>query len=272
MAITDNKPKSLLEAIRQPVAQPLAATGETQKIASMLRARSGKDTQAPQYAQSNLGEQSAVSQANSEIQNQVLPQSAIQQAGMQQQSDAQLQQASQQKEDLARGTQFDKLKNTMRTEQILSDLERGKGEIDVKKRGAQMLQLASNLRLQTDKYVGQLQNEGKKSRLDDGLNFDRELTRTIFDGNQDLVEKQLLNKGILATSDQEFMKKIADMDISMAQSLFNTESKANAEAGKWAMGGNVASVGVSTYGKIQDAQDREKAQIRQDKLDAKAGI
>src|SRR4029077_4954810 len=127
-------------------------------------------------------------------------------AAQQQQQNIQTQQVAQQKK-------FDTMQNRIQTNQILSDLERSKGEVNVQQDQAKMEQLGFQLRLQNQAYLDNLQREGSRQRLNNDLQFKQELSATVLGDNQKLLEQQIGNKSLLDSNTRDFNKSMAQMDV-----------------------------------------------------------
>lgn len=246
---------NLLDAIRQnSQIQPQGQTDETQKLQGLLRAKSGKDVGGGSVAASSLGEQSAVSQANQQLQSQVVPQAQIQQQGLEQQQAQQNQQAEIQGQQIGQQRRANTLQNKVQTEQILNDLERSKGQIDLQSQKAKVDQVAQNLRLSTQQYVDNLQREGSRKRLDNSASFQEELNKSILGDQQDLLQKQLGNRDVLQASDRDFKKAMNNMQLSDARNLFQKNMKQQKQRALYSTIGAATSAGIGAYGTYANQQ------------------
>lgn len=250
---------NLLDTIRTNSAlTQQGQTDETAKLGTLLRARSGKSLSAPTISSSNLGEQSAVAQTNSTLQNQVAPTAALQNAQQQQQSSAITQQAGQQMSDIAQSRRFDDAQSKLKTDQLLSDLERNKGQIDVNRDKASLEQAAFQLRLQNQNYVQDLQREGARARLDNDVGFKQAIAdQSLNINNQELLQKQLGNKSILSASDREFKQAMAQMGVDTAYDMFTNEAKAQKER---AIYSSIASLAGASMGAGANYADNSSKQ------------
>lgn len=243
---------NLLDTIRQTsgqlASQKQGVTDETAKAAALLRAKSGKASAAGPVAASNLGEQQAVAQTNETMQNEVAPQATLQQQSLEQAAAGVEQQEQEQRSTIEQANRFNGIQARIQTTQLLNDMSRRGGELDMQRDGATLQQIATNLRMQNDKYINQLQQEGNRARLDDANAFNEELLRTSLGDSKELLEKQLANKSILAASDREYQKALANMGIEDARALLRAsarEQERNAVAGAV---GNVAKQGAGMAG------------------------
>lgn len=76
-----------------------------------------------------------------------------------------------------------------------------------------MEQLATGMALQDRKYVDNLQREGARMRLKDGLAFDEQMARSAFGNNTALLKKYLGDQSALEMSDRDFQRKLGQMSI-----------------------------------------------------------
>lgn len=245
---------NLLDTIRQnnqaAATQKQGVTDETGKLAALLRAKSGKEVGGGDFSSSNLGEQQAVANTNTQTASTLAPAVQVQTAGLETQQAAQQQQVDAQKSELAQNRRFDTIQARIKTDALLQDLEQNKGRIDQQRKDAAVNQVAQNLRLQNSQYIDSLQKEGARSRLDDENSFNEELAKTTFGDNRELLEKSLGNKSILDASDNEFSVAMGQMTQQNAYDIFRNDMKAEKERGMMgAIGGLVTSaVGAAASG------------------------
>lgn len=246
---------NLLETIRQNnnqiAGQRQGVTDETGKVAALMRARSGKQVDAPVTSSSNLGEQLAVAQSNQQMQEQVAPAAQIQNTQVETQAAGQQQQEQLQTANIAQQKRFDTKQADIKAGQILNELERGKGELDTRQYQAQMNQAAQNLRLSTQSYVDNLQREGARSRLNNEQDFRKEIAAASFGDNQELLEKKLGGQSVLDASDRQFKEAMGRMDISTAYDMFKNDMRADKERQNWAGAGALGQAGIGAYGSQQ---------------------
>lgn len=234
---------NLLEAL-QPQMQDT-----TSGLATLLRAKSGKAVSGPSTALSTQQEQAALAQTAQAMQP-VQQAATTQQLAQQQQAQEVEQRAQQQQAEITQGRQANQLQMQLRTDQLLQELEQGKGKIDTAKYQASLEQLGQNLRLSNRQYVDNLQREGGRARLNDRLQFNEQLKEAILRDNKMLLEKQLGNKSILAANDREFKIQMERMGNQMAWDLFTNEMKAEKERGLATGLGSLITAGVGAYGKL----------------------
>lgn len=250
---------SLLDTIRQnnPGLQKQGFTNETGKLQTLLRAKSGKNVAGPAVSSSSMGEQAAVSQTNNLLQNQVAPAAELQSQQLQQQARGQEQQRQQQTAEIAQNRKFDSIETRLKTNEILADLEQKKGQLDFQRDRAALEQAGTNLRLQNQKYVADLQRAGNMSRLNNQLGFQEALVRSTLGDNQKLLETKLGNKSILDVNDREYKMAMANMDINTAYDMFKNDMAAQKQRALYSGAGALATAGIGAYGTMSEASDKE---------------
>lgn len=166
----------------------IGATSKIQQVINQMRGGAAA-TQAPAPAQ-NLLEQRAVGDVQSAARTQQA-QAEIQQAGLAEAQAAQQQQFQQQSAQLGEREQAvaDRARN--QTNQLLSEAEQQRGQLDLAKNRAKAEQIGFNLRLSNDKYVKRLQQEGQLRRLGDKNRFEEETVKSLFGKEQELFKDQL---------------------------------------------------------------------------------
>lgn len=248
---------NLLDTIRQNTEQlpQQGMTDQGQGLAALLRAKSGKAVAGPDVAASNLGEAQAVAQTNQTMQNQVQPAAQLQNASITQGSNAVAQQQQEQLAQIGQARQYDTLQTRLKTNQVLGDLERNKGQVDAQDQAAQVAQVAQNLRLQNQQYVDNLKLQGQTSRLNDSLEFKQNLQQSILGDNQEILEKQLGDKSILNANANEWNKAMSDMQTKDAWDMFDNTMAVQKKEALWsALGvGGGAAAGMAANSKTPNA-------------------
>jgi hypothetical protein len=254
---------SLMDIIRNNSNQSLSGQlqpqvgDETQKAATLLRAKSGKAVGGGAVAQSNIGEQTAADQTASTMQNSIAPAAALQQTQVGQQESAQQQQSQLQQADIAQTNKFATEQTKQKTAEILNGLSQGNRQIDLNRDKASLEQVGVNLRLSNQKYTDDLQREGDRARLDNANNFSQEYARTVLNDTGDLASRGRINASALAADDRTFRTAMAGMDIQGAYNMFRTESAAESNRALWTSGAATASAGVGAYNTYDAAEDRK---------------
>jgi hypothetical protein len=244
---------NLLDTIRQnSQPQKVGVTDESNKLQTLLRAKSGKSVGGSGIAASNLGEQQAVVDTNTQLQSQVAPAAELQNQSLAGQQQGQQQQEQIQTAEIEQGRKFDTIQSRLKTEATLSEFERNKGQIDLNRDRARVEQLGQQIRLQDKKYTDNLQREGQKSRLDDELEFRKQLTKSTLGDSQEILEKGLKGKSVLDANDREFSKSLAQMGIDDAWSMFRSQQRADQQRALYTGIASVTGAGVGAYGQASD--------------------
>ena len=244
---------TLLEKIRgnlsQQATQPKAGMEDQgEKVRKLLGAKTGKaSSQAgSQIGQSNLAEASAVDQTR-------LGQDQLAQEGqVQAQQIAQQEQGLQNQETLGREKidlqqRANELQNVTQTEELLNNLQRDRDSLDLDKDRARLEQLAQNLAFEDKQYVDQLQRAGEVNRLDDSLEFSKQLARSTFSDNLDILNEDLAQKAATAQSMRAYDKvltrsRLADM-LKTGQMLDDSA----AQRARYESLGSLVSAGAQAY-------------------------
>lgn len=241
---------NLLDTIRQN-SQPQQAgvTDETQKLQTLLRAKSGKASSGSAVGASNLGEQQAVVDTNTQLQSQVAPAAAIQAQSLAGQQQAQQQQEQLQTSEIEQSRKFDTIQNRLKTESLLSEFERNKGQIDLNRDRANAEQLGQQIRLQDKQYTDNLSREGAQARLNDSLSFNKAIARSTFGDAEEILQKGLKGKSVLDANDREFSKSLAQMGIEDAWGMFRADQRASQQRAMWTGIGSVVGAAAGAAGK-----------------------
>jgi hypothetical protein len=239
---------NLLDTIRQNqsaiLGQQPEQTDETARTAALLRAKSGKAVSAPAVASSNLAEQSANDVTAQQTEQLAIP-AQVQQAQLQQQQVGQQQQQAIQSGEIAQARQLDTIQNRIKTDSLLSDLERDKGKVDVDKDIARLAQTATGLRLQNQQYIDNLQREGAKARLDNDLDFKESLAKAVYGEQTKMLDDYFNRKDWMNFNQQQFDKAMTKMSTQQAYDVF--QSNVSAERGRagWEALGSLGKAGAS---------------------------
>ena len=245
MALLDN----IKNQLQSPQGQPGAGEGgQTQSVRDLLRAKTGK-VSTPESGP----RQSALQEAVAEQQTKA----GQQQLGLR--GRLQAEQLGQQQADIAQRTQqegaqfqeqmkaaqadFDRRSNSM-----LDQFEAGQKSLKSQQDVADLEQLGFDIRMQNDQYVNQLQDIGKRNRLDNQLEFKKQLAQNVFKDQQDLLTNQLAFDRIVSADDREFTQELANMDINYAMQVADSAAKAASQRQVMQGVGGIVSGGIQSYG------------------------
>lgn len=245
---------NLLQALQQQQPQ---MQDTTSGLATLLRAKSGKAVSGPSTALSTQQEQAAAAQTAQAMQP-VQEAAQTQQLAQEQQQREVQQRAGQQQAEIAQSREANKMQTQLRTDQLLQELEQGRGRIDLARYQSNLEQVGFNLRLENKEYVDNLQRQGERSRLNNRIQFEQQLALAALAGNKAILEKQLGNKSVLAANDREFARKMAEMGIQNAWQIINNDIKAAQEMGQIQAAGGVLTTSIAAYGKYQENKEKKK--------------
>lgn len=245
---------SLLDVIRQnsnKTVDPNQAqmTDQTDLASKLLRAKSGKAVGSGDTGASNLGEASAVATTQQGL-KQLGTQAQVQNQGVEQAAAGQQQQLDQAKSGIDQSRRFDTIQTKLQTNQVLNDLERNKGQIDLNKQKGAMEQVGNNLRLQNQQYVDNLQREGKKARLDNELEFKTQLANDVIGAKTSLFKDQMTANQLLDLDNNAFKKQLGNMSIDAAWGMWKDNAKAANTRGIYSAAGGLVTAGIGAAGSM----------------------
>jgi hypothetical protein len=204
---------------------------------------------------SNLGEQSANEETQQQL-TQLRQNVEAAKAGAVQQVEQQQAQTDIANSGLDQQQQIRQQQLATQTQQLLQQAAQDSSSLDTDKKAAQLEQLASNLALKDRKYTDTLQREGRRRRLDNSLQFKRELTRSILGDNEMLLKKYLGNKDILEANDREFKRAMGRMDINAALEMARNAAKAQQTQQMYSGAGQIVKGGIAAYSPSPKQPDR----------------
>jgi hypothetical protein len=206
---------NLLDIIKQntsKAAQPITATtNETAKVADLLRAKSGKAVSSTGVGQTNLAEQAAVADANSTLQNQVAPAAELQNNQLQLQANEQQQSVDLQKADIDQRRNMVQQQAQNKLGELMQSFGQQRQELDLKRDRAQVDQIMTTARLANKQYVDQLEEEGRKLRLDNAADFQNQLLDTTFENNSALIKSKIGADNVLRSTDRQYQQRLSQI-------------------------------------------------------------
>lgn len=244
---------ALLDTIKQQLQSPLqgqvgvAPGGHTQTVRQLLQAKTGKAA-APSVGprQSALQEKAAEAQTQAGQQQLGLrgriqaEQIGQQQADIAQRTEQQAKQFQEQYQDIQ--DQFQR-----QSMQLIDQFERGQKTLKTTKDLADLEQVGFQTRLQNDQYIS-LQEVGKRNRLDNQLEFKKQLAQNVFKDQQELLVNEIAFQRILSADDREFTEELADMDLNYAMQIADNATKAASQRQVITGVGDLFSTGLKAGG------------------------
>jgi hypothetical protein len=253
---------NLLDIIKQnstKASQPLATTtNETAKVADLLRAKSGRAVSSTGVGQTNLAEQSAVADANSTLQNQVAPAAELQNNQLQLQADEQQQSADLQKADVDQRRNIVQQQAQNKLGELMQSFGQQRQELDLKRDRAQVDQIMTTARLANKQYVDQLEEEGRKLRLDNAADFQNQLLDTTFENNSSLIKSKIGADNVLRSTDRQYQQRLSQITVDdimagAAQDIDVDNRAASQAQSNWLRGFNNKTSQANRAAKYQSA-------------------
>ena len=102
---------------------------------------------------------------------------------------------------------------------MLQEFEQRKTELETTKMKAAVEQASTLMRLSNDKYIYKLKAEGRKARLDKGIRFKEELSRTLWSEEMDLFNNDLGFRSLMKADERTFERKLSELNIDAAMKL-----------------------------------------------------
>lgn len=195
---------------------------QTLKVQKLLRAKTGREVGPAETATSNVAEQVAQGTTGTQL-AQLGSQMQMQQAGEDIEQARLAQQERLQREETDQARKFQTMQTRMETNKLLNDLSRDRGSLSLEKDKARLEQTAFLMAMQDKKYTDQLQDAGRRQRLDDQVAFNEEMQKQAFGLELDLLKDKLQKQDILSASDREFQQMLSSMSIADAQAIAQME-------------------------------------------------
>lgn len=245
--------KTILEALQQstqstsPNQRLGSITGETERVQSILSAKSGKagaGGRGPQ--QSSIGEALAASQgavAGEQLQQQstlAMQEQAQKQAGQQQQLEQGLSELNEKDLDVQENY------NRQATS-ILNDLSRKGQELDFKKDKAKLEQAGFNMRLSNEQYIKNLKREGERSRLTNANSMKEAIANSVFANEQDLLKDDITFRNLMKAKDRDYADQLSNINLDFAMKMAQASNEAANNRSLWTGIGGVVSGGTQAF-------------------------
>jgi len=252
--MADN-PMTALQKIQQSLAQkaqPTPATGilgQTEQIEKLSRAASGKAvTGGVGPSRSRQAEKQVASQV---MQGQRALQEQIQAEaiGQAQQTKAFEEKAAFENKLLSQEKLDMQDRFIVKQQEILSSFIRSGREFDLKKDKARAEQLGFMMRLNTDYYLTDLEDEASRAMLHDQMSFEEELARTMFNEELALFNDDLDFRAMIAADEREFELDVANINIDFALRMGESSAYQASQQMMWTGIGTAIEGGIGAYAK-----------------------
>jgi hypothetical protein len=143
--------------------------------------------------------------------------------------------------------------------QLFDGIEQDKTRLGQAKYKAQMEQAGFILRLNTEKYTDKLKIEGRKARLNDGVQFRESLQKAIFSEERDLLNSSMKFRSMMNADERKFREESQMIDVNLALELADVSVKSANERAKMEAIGSIGSTVVSTGDKVYTNYESNKA-------------
>jgi len=242
---------TLFDTLQQNLGQQAAtpAVGQGKRLQDLLKAQQGKaagPTTGP--AASALGEQAAAVQTQAAGREQVI-QGQLAAQGLQQQQLEQQRQSQQQMAEVESKRQSLLQNAQLQTSQILNEAKREGKQLSFDKDAIKIEQLGFNLRLQDDQYMQALQIQAGKQRLNNSVDFNVAMQKSILQDNYDILKSNLNVETILAGNAQAAEKELARMTLDQALELGKDQIKAENKKAMYKSIGGMVTGGAMAFAK-----------------------
>lgn len=226
-----------------------APTNLTQAIQGLSAAKAGKDvsfTSSP--AISNVQEQVAQQEVRTAAQK-------VQEAGAFERRAIDQQVAQVQEVEQAELVNLDEQRMSQQSEYqdrlntILDDFEKQGEQLDFMKQKALAEQAGFLMRMSSDKYISQLETQGRKSRLNSEINFKDALARSIFRDEIDLFQSDLDFRAYLNSKDRAAKDALSVLSLDQALALATASAKSEGAQKFWSGVGDTGSAVAGAYDK-----------------------
>ena len=256
---------ALLDTIKQNLAKlgdtrqaGAVGLGTTEAAQRMLRAGQGKaEDLSAAPAASTIAEQVAVQQTQEGL-AQVGEQAQMAGAEL-----AQREATQKSKEQLATEELNQKRTNYLgqhyrETSSLLSQLERERSKLTLEEQTAKLEQIGFNLALADEKYIYQLQDQGRRQRLDSDVGFRVALQEAINADMVDLFKDNIEWQKAFDMSEREYQDWLAKLDINAALELQAAQARADRIQSAAQFGTTAVSAGAKYYEKMEEDEKDKK--------------
>lgn len=219
--------KTLLESIKQQMSTKPAAPvpGETERTREALRAKTGAAVAAPGGPRRTAMAEQAEIEKTSAAGEQVAAAGTIAGQQLAQQAEAQESAAEQATADLKQRQEANKQQVQQTFDSMINELRRGKETLTAQQKQANLEQLGFLYAHNNDKYVYALQDKGRRERLDDATEFDKQMTKSIIGHETEMALGEETWRDLMASDEREFRDKLSQMDLDAAIALADAEAR-----------------------------------------------
>ena len=136
-------------------------------------------------------------------------------------------------------------KMQQRITELLAEFQQQGADLNLEKQRAKTEQASFLIRMQNDKYIAKLRDEGKRAGLVNKAKFQSAALDTAFEEQAELMTKSLQFKSLTRANARDFTAKLANMDVNTAWEILMSEISTSATQTKY----NALASGVTTVAK-----------------------
>lgn len=218
--------------------------GATEQVQNIQRASTGKAAGPVGPRASALGERQAAVQSQQAL-GQIAQQGRLQGLQQQQTAEAQEQAAGIASRQLEQKRQFVRDDANKKMEGLRADYSRALEEGDFARAQAAAEQASFLTRLGNEKYINELQMEGKRARLDNEVDFKKAFKEQQYADTMDLLEDNIEFKKLMAADDREFEEQLAQISAADALKILNARIEAGMKQQMYSGIGSMISGGLA---------------------------
>lgn len=139
-----------------------------------------------------------------------------------------------------------------RSKSLMDNLNRTMDRLSEADRIDKMETIGSSLRLADEKYLYDLEDTGRRERLDDAQGRDWALKKAVFDDQLDMLEENISFQQSLDMEEADFIKWLADLDIETALSVAESAARSSQETAMISGLGTATRAGMAAYADRED--------------------
>jgi hypothetical protein len=229
---------------------PGAATDQTTALGQLAAAKSGKaaPAAAPAAPAASSVQEQVANRVAAAASEQAAGQNAVAQQALTQEAAGEAAQVSAANKQVDAKLLDVRTDMTNRATAIIADYTQNRAKLEMQGAQARAEQLGFLLRLSNERYVQQLQDAGRRARLENQAAFQDSLMRTTFDEELGLYNQDLQFRSMLRSDDAEFQKQLAGVDISFALEMAKQQATQANQTQLFTGIGGLTQAGVSAYG------------------------
>jgi hypothetical protein len=150
-----------------------------------------------------------------------------------------------------------------KTTQILQQLSQQRSELDLRKQKSATEQLGLLMRLQNNKYVAKLQDEGRRARLQDKKKFQEAATEMAFKNQLELAQRDLSFRSMMRAEERDFERKMSKMNADLAWNILMSEVEQQTTQSYYNAAGTAISSTLQALKNRSSKPDEDYQQVEQ---------